>query len=47
LDHRFVYDTLRAKLGEALARHSVAPHVFETEPEALAHLAAQSAAPPA
>ena len=29
---------LRAKLGDALATRSVAPHVFETEQEALAHL---------
>ena len=29
---------LRAKLGDALARRRVAPHVFETEQEARAHL---------
>ena len=28
---------LRAKLGEALARRKLAPHIFETEAEALAH----------
>lgn len=32
---------LRAKLGAALAGRNVAPHVFETEQEALAHLATQ------
>jgi propionate CoA-transferase len=29
---------LRAKLGEALARRKLAPHIFETEDEALAAL---------
>jgi propionate CoA-transferase len=29
---------LRAKLGEALARRRLAPHIFETEDEALAAL---------
>ena len=33
---------LRAKLGDALAKRSAAPHVFETEQEARAHLKAQS-----
>ena len=28
---------LRAKLGEALASRKLAPHIFETEAEALAH----------
>ena len=38
---------LRAKLGDALATRSVAPHVFETEQEARAHLDALKLAHPA
>jgi len=33
---------LRAKLGEALSKRKLAPHVFETEEEAMATLAANS-----
>ncbi len=35
---------LRAKLGEALGKRKLAPHIFETEEEALAQLQAQRAA---
>jgi len=38
---------LRAKLGDALATRSVAPHVFETEQEARAHLDALKLVHPA
>ena len=38
---------LRAKLGDALVTRSVAPHVFETEQEARAHLDALKLAHPA
>ena len=37
----------RAKLGDALATRSVAPHVFETEQEARSHLDALKSAHPA
>ena len=35
---------LRAKLGEALAKRRLAPHIFESEEEALAALPASSSA---
>ena len=31
---------MRAKLGEALSQRRLAPHIFESEAEALQHLAA-------
>jgi len=34
---------LRAKLGEAMSRRKLAPHIFETEEEALAELARSDA----
>jgi len=38
---------LRMKLGEALARRRVAPHIFETADEAHAYVQATGVDPPA
>ena len=37
---------MRAKLGEALARRKLAPHIFETEAEALGQMQQRSMSKP-
>ena len=36
---------MRAKLGSALSRRKLSPHIFETEAEALAHVGATGVLP--